>query len=274
MPEPRRRILLTGASGGIGQALCHALEPESARLFVVGRQLAPLQALAHQYPEGKVVPICGDITNGAVVVKIAQTVSDQGGVDLLINNAGVSTFGSFTEMEGDHIAEMVQTNLLGPLLLTQALLPCLQTKPTAQVINIGSTLGYIGYPGYAGYCASKYGLRGFTEALARELADTTVRVRLFSPRATQTTMNSSAVRAMNQALGVTEDSPRAVADAFVRFLHGSAPDTLLGRSEAFFSRLNQVFPNLVARSLRRQLPAIRSFFSTSSSNHTTKELSP
>ena len=279
MSKPMRRIVLTGASGGIGQALCRVLAPQAARLFIVGRQSAPLQALARQYPDGMVVPVCGDITDPAFVAALTQTVRDQGGVDLLINNAGVSAFGSFAEMGGDRIAEMVRANLLGPLLLTQALLPSLQAMPAAQVINIGSTLGYIGYPGYAGYCASKFGLRGFTEALARELADTSVRVRLFSPRATQTTMNSSAVRAMNQALGSAEDSPEAVAEAFLRFLEGSSADFRMGQPEAFFSRLNQVFPRLVAGSLRRQLPTIRTFFASSfstsssrSSPGTTKEL--
>lgn len=272
MSKPRYRIVLTGASGGIGQALCRVLAPQAARLFVVGRQSPPLQALARQYADGVVVPVCGDITDPAFVDALAQTVRDQGGVDLLINNAGVSTFGSFAEMGGDRIAEMVQANLLGPLLLTQALLPSLQAMPTAQVINIGSTLGYIGYPGYAGYCASKFGLRGFTEALARELADTSVRVRLFSPRATQTTMNSSAVRAMNQALGSAEDSPEAVAEAFLRFLEAPSADFRMGQPEAFFSRLNQVFPRLVAGSLRRQLPTIRTFFSSPSSPPSTSPL--
>ena len=275
MSKPWYRIVLTGASGGIGQALCRVLAPQAARLFVVGRQSPPLQALARQYADGVVVPVCGDITDPTFVDALAQTVRDQGGVDLLINNAGVSTFGSFAEMGGDRIAEMVQANLLGPLLLTQALLPSLQAMTTAQVINIGSTLGYIGYPGYAGYCASKFGLRGFTEALARELADTSVRVRLFSPRATQTTMNSSAVRAMNQALGSAEDSPEAVAEAFLRFLEAPSADFRMGQPEAFFSRLNQVFPRLVAGSLRRQLPTIRTFFSSPASTSplpTTKEL--
>ena len=279
MSKPKRRIVLTGASGGIGRALCGVLAPQAARLFVIGRQSAPLQALARQYPEGMVVPACGDITDPTFVAALAHMVCDEGGVDLLINNAGVSAFGSFLEMGGDRIVEMVQANLLGPLLLTQALLPSLQAMPAAQVINIGSTLGYIGYPGYAGYCASKFGLRGFTEALARELADTTVRVQLFSPRATQTTMNSSAVRAMNQALGSAEDSPEAVAEAFLRFLEGSSADFRMGQPEAFFSWLNQVFPRLVAGSLRRQLPTIRTFFSSpfstsssSSSPCTTKEL--
>lgn len=272
MSKAMRRILLTGAAGGIGQALCRVLAPEAARLFVVGRQQAPLHALASQYPTGLVVPLSGDVTNPSFLAGLTQAVIDQGGVDLLINNAGVSTFGSFADMEASRMAEMVQANLLGPMLLTQALLPSLKSMPAAQVINMGSILGYIGYPGYAAYCASKFGLRGFTEALSRELADTNIRVRLFSPRATQTQMNSSAVRAMNQALGSAEDSPEAVAEAFLQFLKGSSADFRMGQPEAFFSRLNQVFPHLVAGSLRRQLPTIRSFFSSTPASRPTKEL--
>ena len=271
MSKPLRRIVLTGAAGGIGQALCRVLVPQAARLFAVGRQVAPLHALASHYPAGVVVPLAGDVTDPTFLARLSHAVLDQGGVDLLINNAGVSTFGSFADMEDSRMAEMVQANLLGPMVLTQALLPSLKSVPVAQVINMGSTLGYLGYPGYAAYCASKFGLRGFTEALSRELADTNIRVRLFSPRATQTTMNSSAVRAMNQALGSTEDSPEAVAEAFLQFLHGSSGDFRMGQPEAFFSRLNQVFPRLLAGSLRRQLPTIRSFFSPAPSPRTTKE---
>jgi short-subunit dehydrogenase len=221
--------------------------------------------LARQFPEGRVVPVCGDITDTRFLDSLVQTVRAQGGINTLVNNAGVSAFGGFGAMSVDEIQGMVQANLVGPMLLTRALLPTLQETAHAQVINIGSALGYIGYPGYVGYCASKFGLRGFTEALSRELADTGVRVRLFSPRATQTTMNSSAVRAMNKALGSAEDSPEDVATAFLQFFDRQASEGRVGQPEAFFSRLNQLLPQLVAGSLRRQLPRIRAFFPSSAS---------
>lgn len=94
------------------------------------------------------------------------------------------------------------------MLLTHALLPLLQRAPEAAVVNVGSAFGALGHPGFTAYCASKFGLRGFTEALARELADGKIRVLYLAPRVTATAMNDSRVEALNTALGHVVDPPR------------------------------------------------------------------
>lgn len=124
-------------------------------------------------------------------------------------------------------------------------------------MNVGSILGYLGYPGCAAYSASKFALRGFTEALRRELADGPVRVAYFAPRATRTALNSDALCALNTELGVAMDPPDAVAAALVRLVRQPARERLLGMPEKLFARLNQLLPGLVDGSLRRQLPLIR-----------------
>jgi short-subunit dehydrogenase len=118
-------------------------------------------------------------------------------------------------------------------------------------------MGYLGYPGHAAYCASKFALRGFSEALRRELADGPVRVTYFAPRATRTAMNGRAVAELNAELGIAMDDPAQVADALVALLRRPAAERLLGMPESLFARLNQVVPGLVDRALRRQLPLIR-----------------
>jgi short-subunit dehydrogenase len=118
-------------------------------------------------------------------------------------------------------------------------------------------MGYLGYPGHAAYCASKFALRGFSEALRRELADTGVRVMYFAPRTTRTAMNSRALDALNAELGVAADAPEGVARALLSRLGKPAGERRLGMPEALFARINQLAPSLVDRALRRQLPQIR-----------------
>ena len=155
---------------------------------------------------------------------------------------------------------MLDINLLSPILLCQEMLPLLGKQAVARIINIGSTFGSIGYPGFSAYCASKFGLRGFTEALRRELDGSAVQVSYIAPRATRTELNSDAVVAMNAELGTAMDDPDAVAAAVIRSIVGSRrSDQYIGWPEKLFVRINALLPGLVDNSLRKQLPVIRRF---------------
>ena len=142
------------------------------------------------------------------------------------------------------------------MLLTRRLLPELRRQPEAWIVNVGSIMGYLGYPGHTAYCASKFALRGFSEALRRELADSTVRVLYLAPRATRTAMNGAGIRALNAELGVAMDEPATVARSLLALLQRPARERLLGMPERL-ARLNQVLPGLVDRALLRQLSTIR-----------------
>jgi short-subunit dehydrogenase len=143
------------------------------------------------------------------------------------------------------------------MLLTRRLLPLLQSRKAATIVNVGSIYGYLGYPGFASYSASKFALRGFSEALRRELADGPVRVVYFAPRATQTPLNSAALVALNEQLGTAMDPPAKVARALMRLLRRPRRERLLGMPERLFARINQWSPGLVDAGLRRQLETIR-----------------
>jgi len=143
------------------------------------------------------------------------------------------------------------------MLLTQELLPLLAAAPAAQIVNIGSVFGSLGFPGFAAYGAAKAGLAGFSQALRRELADSTIRVRHFSPRATRTPINSGAVVALNRELQTAEDTPEAVADAFLRFLSGTSGQHTLGAKERLFVLINKLAPGLPDNAIRKQLAQIR-----------------
>ena len=143
--------------------------------------------------------------------------------------------------------------------LCRALLPQLVRLGEAHLLNVGSVFGAIGYPGYASYCAGKFALRGFTEALAREVDGTPLRVHYLAPRATATAMNGAATCEMNDELGVATDPPERVAVAVCEMLEGSRRRAVIGWPEKLFARLNGALPGVVDAALRKQLPVILRF---------------
>ncbi|MDX1375576.1 MAG: SDR family oxidoreductase [Burkholderiales bacterium] len=254
------RAVLTGATGGIGRAIAVRLAPRCAMLLLVARDGAKLEALQRGIigNGGRCRTVAADLTTEAgrdAVLRAAQALP--GGIDLLVNNAGAGAFALLADQDDAALERIVRVNLLAPMQLARRLLPLLRAQPTAHVVNIGSIFGYLGYPGCATYSASKFALRGFSEALRRELADSPVRVSHLAPRAVRTAMNSAALCALNAELGVAMDDPEIVADALMALLRRPARERLLGMPERLFARLNQILPGLVDRALRRQLPVIR-----------------
>lgn len=247
----RYRALLTGASGGIGREIARALAPHCDDLLLVGRDAGRLaESAAAAGPVARTLAADLATPEGLDTVKLP-------GINLLINNAGAGEFAWLEGQSDAALARIVETNVLAPMQLTRRLLPELRRQPEAWIVNVGSIMGYLGYPGHAAYCASKFALRGFNEALRRELADSPVRVLYLAPRATRTAMNGADICALNAELGVAMDEPDAVAKELLALLERPARERLLGMPEKIFARLNQVLPGLVDRALLRQLSTIR-----------------
>ncbi len=251
----RYRALLTGASGGIGAAMAAALAPHCDELVLVGRDAARLAGSAAA--AGSMArTLLADLSTPAGRDAAANAVPE---VNLLVNNAGAGDFGWFESQSDATLERIVETNVLAPMQLTRRLLPRLARQPQAWIVNVGSIMGYLGYPGQAAYCASKFALRGFGEALRRELADGPVRVLHLAPRSPRTGMNGAGMGALTAALGVAMDEPARVARELVALLERPARERLLGMPERLFARLNQLVPGLVDRALRRQLSTIRRY---------------
>lgn len=258
------RLILTGASGGIGRCLAAALAPQCSAMLLVGRDSATLQALQRELQEGnaslQVSTVTADLASDAGRESVLANARDlPGGVNLLINNAGLSDFHAFSTQDEGIIEAMLQVNLLSPILLSRKLFPLIEANGGGQIVNIGSVFGDIGYPGFAAYCASKAGLRGFSQALRRELADSNVRVRYFAPRATRTDSNSSAVNHMNAALGTAMDEPTVVAAAFLHFLAGDKAEAVLGWPEQLYVFLNRLRHQLTDQAIGKQLRVIKQY---------------
>ncbi|NVF13886.1 SDR family oxidoreductase [Vreelandella maris] len=261
---PGQRILITGASGGIGMALAESLAQRGAHLLISGRQQYALASLVDRFPN-HITAVSADLTNVSDRSRLVSA-AQEAGCNMLINAAGSNQQGFFDTASDSDIEQLVAINLTATLQLTRALLPLLMAGPQATIITIGSTLGRLGYPGQVTYCATKFALRGFSQALRRELADTRVRVMYIAPRATRTAMNSPQTEALNAALGNTVDSPDAVALAIINAVEKQREELQIGLPERFFTRLNMLWPGAVDRALLRQLPVIRRFIAPQESS--------
>jgi short-subunit dehydrogenase len=255
------KAVLTGATGGIGQAIAHQLAPHCEQLILLGRDQAKLEALQKVLSATvpKVQILAGDIGDAQVHQELQALAQSIGGVNLLINNAGTSQFKSFTNQSSEEIQGLLNTNLVAPILLTKSLITSMIGQEKAQIINIGSIFGYLGFPGFTSYCASKFGLRGFSQSLRRELSDTNIAVRYFAPRATRTNINSDAVTQMNQELKTTSDTTEFVASELMKFLKTDSFEKKLGVKESFFVFMNQLFPGIPDKAILGQLPIIKKY---------------
>lgn len=253
-----KTILLTGATGGIGAEVALALSQAGASLLLTGRDQDKLVALLARLSGSGHQALAADLANPddrAKLVAKAQRMP----IDILINLAGTNEFSLLTDTSEASIAQQLDMNLLAPITLCHDLATHLAVQRESAIVNVGSILGSIGFAGSSVYCASKFGLRGFTEALRREYADTPLQVLYVAPRATDTAMNSAQVRQMNAELGTATDSPQQVARQIVDALQHERRVRYLGWPERLFVRLNALFPALVDRALRKQLPIIRRY---------------
>lgn len=241
------RVVLTGASGGIGRPMAHALLRAGAAVMLVGRSLPALTALAHECAglagasSDRVGCHAADLCDTAAIDDLRATAAAWG-ANVVVHNAGVPSFGRLESLSTADIRRVLDTNLLAPMLLTQALLPHLRRLPHAQVICVGSALGRLGLPGFSAYSASKFGLRGFAEALRRELGDSPVRVQYLGPRSTRTGFNSADVEAYNRATSTAVDAPEIVAQALLDLLESEAAERFLGFPEKLAVRVNGLAP--------------------------------
>lgn len=258
-----KRVVLTGATGGIGAALAWELYAAGAHLCAVARNPDSLKQLRDRLGPG-LSCIQADITQEQILPAIRDGAQESmGGVDILINAAGVTRFSRFEDLQPTDISKIVATNLTAPMQLTSILLPSLLASRCPTVVNVGSALGWIAFPGQVPYSASKAGLRSFSEALRREFGSLGLRVIHISPRATRTPFNSNQAKAANDALRVHEDLPEWVARKIVSAIRSSRNNQVLGWPEKLIARVNQLLPGMVDGALKKKAALIRSHADTS-----------
>ena len=260
MKPQNMKVLLTGATGGIGRELAWLLASRGADLLLTGRDDRQLQQVAAKLEsfDGSAEWVAADLATSDGRSRIADAAkSFCGGINVLINNAGINFFGRYDQQTEQQLEATINLNVMAPMHLAQRLLPVLSAAPESLIVNIGSILGSIGLPGQASYSASKFALHGFSEALRRELADSPVSVVYVAPRSTSTGMNSAELSRFNEEFGVASDAPQKVAELILAAMTGKKAERLVGWPERLFVKINAWLPGLVDRSLRKQSKAIQ-----------------
>lgn len=262
MTATAQHIIITGATGGIGSATTKALAKRGHRLTLIARDEGRLRRLAAEaaIAANQVKTISADLTETTKHRQlIEQAIARQGPIDTLINNAAINWFGRFEQMPTIDIDRLLLTDIAVPLHMARAVLPHMQQQRAGSIVNVGSVFGGIGFAGFAVYSSCKFALRGFSEALRREVADSGVHILYVAPRYTKTGFNAGAIERMASGLGMTVDEPELVAARIVRAMDKLQAETTIGWPEKFFARLNALMPRLVDGGLARTSRRILQF---------------
>ena len=257
-----QRILITGASGGIGQELCIQLAQHNSRLCILDRNQDSSERLSAELEKlpADVLAIQADITRAEDRERAFNKMTQAwGGVDILINLAGVMDFARFDEEDPGIIQRILQVNVEAPIQLTRTVLPQMVESGHGRIVNVGSMFGSIGFPCFAAYSASKFAMRGFSQALRRELNGSGVGVTYVSPRAVKTPFNPPIVHRMAELGMMHMDEPSWVARKIISAIAKEKDEAYMGFPESMFARINAILPGIVSRSITKQVPTLISF---------------
>ncbi len=213
---------ITGASSGIGAALARALAKQGARLVLSGRNEAALAEVAADCGEVLILPF-ETTDNAAIGPAVAQAwdwaVQGSGGIDLLVNNAGISQRSLAQETDFSVYERVIAVDLLAPIALTQALLPRMVARGSGRIAMISSIAGKVGVPMRTAYCAAKFGIAGYADALRAEVGHLGLQVHNIYPGSVATDVSRNALTA--------DGSKRGVSDKVID--NGIAPDAAVAK---------------------------------------------
>jgi len=183
-------VIITGASSGIGEASALRFAQEGCRVILAARRLERLNELAAKIRStgGQALPVATDVSQPGELVNLVQTVlSEFGQIDILFNNAGFGRLKFLEEQDPiQDIEAQLRVNFVGVIQLTREVLPHMIEQRGGDIINMASIAGLVAMPTYSVYAASKYALRGFTDALRREVGIWGIRVSGIYPGAVKT----------------------------------------------------------------------------------------
>ena len=183
-----KKVLITGGSSGIGKATAIDLVGKGAIVCITGRNKVKLEKVASEI---SAIPIHLDVSKyNSIAVKTLDAFHFMGGIDVLINNAGIGEFAKLEDIKINHFESIFATNVFGLTMLTQEVVKFFKTKQYGMIINIGSSAATSGFPSGSVYCASKFALRGLTECWRHELRRDNIRVVLVNPSEVPTAFNN------------------------------------------------------------------------------------
>jgi short-subunit dehydrogenase len=255
------RILITGASQGIGRALAELAARRGGRVLAIARSEPLLRELAEKAKEAG-LPLetaQADITSSEDRKRLVElAVGKFGGLDVLVNNAGIGATGHFCETDPHHLRQIMEVNFFGLTEMTRVFLPLLKQGNRPAIVNISSIAGRRGIPARAEYSASKFAVEGFSEALRAEVAKDGVDVLVVCPGLTQTNFshNMLAQKARVQLDHLRGMTSEQVALATLRAIERGKHVTILtlqGKLMVFVSRFFPRLADLISKKKVRSL---------------------
>jgi len=195
-----RKALVTGASGGIGEAIARALHVQGAVVGLHGTRVEKLEQLAQDLGD-RVELLPADLGDREAVSALAKTAEEKlGGVDILVNNAGITKDGLFVRMSDEDWDKVLEVNLTSSARLMRDLAYPMMRRRFGRIINITSVVGVSGNPGQANYCASKAGIIGLTKSVAQEIATRGVTVNAVAPGFVESAMTDALNEKQREAI--------------------------------------------------------------------------
>ncbi|MCK6075856.1 3-ketoacyl-ACP reductase [Paenibacillus silvae] len=190
MELKNKTAIITGAGKGIGRAIAEALAKEGVHLGLIARTASDLQALQESLSKEygvKVTSATADISDRSQAeAAVAAIELELGAVDILINNAGIGSFGTLLDMDPEEWERILHVNVMGTYYVTRAVLPSMIKESSGSIINIASTAGERGFATGSAYCASKFAVLGMTESLMQEVRKSNIRVTALTPSTVNT----------------------------------------------------------------------------------------
>lgn len=262
-------IAITGAAQGIGRALAFAGARRGARLALADLDAARLEQTAAELAQSgaTVSTHAVDIADPAAIARFAAEVEARhGGAQILINNAGVALMGDFDEVDQTDFEWLMAINFWGTVHATRAFLPQLKRRPWGHLVNLSSVFGIMGPPGQTAYAASKFAVRGFTDALRHELQGSTVTVSVVHPGGIATKIAErarrgggvDAVRAEQAArhfATVARTSPEQAAERILRGIERTDARILIGADAQIIDAVVRFFPSRYLGVLGKLFPS-------------------
>jgi short-subunit dehydrogenase len=242
-----RRILITGASSGIGRALACALVRYRPVLMLTGRRSERLAQLNRQLAaaDSTVYTLAGDITRPEFRQQLAGACQSQmGGLDILVNNAGVGAHGPFADSSSSRLHHIMEVNFFAAAELIRATLPLLQSGCQPAIVNVGSVLGHRAVPGKSEYCASKFALHGFSDSLRAELAPRGIDVLHVCPSTTETEFFDQLIGGRVPGARRRGMAPDVVARHMIRALQKRRSEIVLSPSGKLLVWIDRLWPSL------------------------------
>jgi len=244
------RILVTGASQGIGRALCVVAAKKGCRVLAAARSQPLLDELAAEIRAagGTVATVVADVTRPEDrEAMVAAAKEHFGGLDVLVNNAGIGATGHFMDSDPQILRTIFETNFFGLTETTRVFLPLLKQGVTPAIVNISSVVGKRALPARSLYSSSKFAVAGFSEAIRAELAKDGIDVLVVSPGLTQSNFSKNMLEQkarmpMDHMRGMTSEE---VAEATMKAIAKGKLDTTLTRNGKLLVLVNRFFPWIV-----------------------------